>query len=145
MDILLLDPDPDRRALISEAITWLEGDYSLHHADSPAAAWTLPGGPDIRAAIVGPAWPDALVDILGALRDRLPQAPLITYTRMSLANRENETALLDAGADLVFDQRMTATRIAATLHPLLVSARVREFLAGIDAMAPVAAPRAMVS
>lgn len=119
MNILVVDPSSERRALVLEALSWSIDECLLVESESLEEARTHLKAHDFRVVIVGPDLPEDTLAALVFLRGKLPHSALLTCTKMSRFDREGPTRLLDSGADLVFDQRMSPTQLSLTLRPYL--------------------------
>lgn len=119
MNILVIDPSEERRALVREALSWSIDDCNLLESENLQQAKNHLKSHDLRIVIVGPDLPEDTLAALVFLRGRLPHSALLTCTKMSRFDREGPTRLLDSGADLVFDQRMSPTQLSLTLRPYL--------------------------
>lgn len=119
MNILVVDPSSERRALVLEALSWSIDECVLVESESLEEAKAHLKAFDFRLVIVGPDLPEDTLAALVFLRGKLPHSALLTCTRMSSYDRDAPTRLLDSGADLVFDQRMSPTQLSLTLRPYL--------------------------
>ena len=119
MNILVVDPSDERRALVREALSWSIDECTMLEAESLEQARDHLKEHDFRVVIVGPNLPEDTLAALVFLRGKLPHSALLTCTKMSRFDREGPTRLLDSGADLVFDQRMSPTQLSLTLRPYL--------------------------
>lgn len=116
-NVLVVDADSARRDLIADALSWISPDLSFIEARDLAEACDYLGKVDFRVVIVGPDLPCDTRAALVFLRGMLPHSALLTSTRMTPHDREGPTRLLDCGADLVFDERMSATKLSLVLRP----------------------------
>ncbi|PKO92029.1 MAG: hypothetical protein CVU16_07435 [Betaproteobacteria bacterium HGW-Betaproteobacteria-10] len=121
MNILVVDPSSERRALVNEALSWISDSYTLQTAQSLAEAKEELRGAEFQLVIVGPELPEDTFAALIFLRGWLPHTPLLTYRKMSRFDRDMQARLLHCGANLVFDQRMSATQLGLVLRPYLTS------------------------
>lgn len=117
MNILVIDSCPERRALVDEALSWVSDQYTLHQAPSLSAAQEQLRAEELRLAIVGPEVPEDTFAALVFLRGWLPHTPLLTYTKISQFDRSLPRRLLDCGANLVLDQRLSPTQLGLMLRP----------------------------
>ncbi|MBP8170077.1 MAG: response regulator transcription factor [Azonexus sp.] len=121
MNILIVDPSSERRALVDDALSWVSDQYVLQQTQSLMDAKEQLRGEEFQLVIVGPELPEDTFAALVFLRGWLPHTPLLTYTKMSRFDRDMPARLLDCGANLVFDQRMSATQLGLVLRPYLVN------------------------
>lgn len=119
MNILVIDSCPERRAIVAEAMCWLQDKYHLHSAGSLREARELTADIDVALVIVGPDLPEDTLAAIVFLRGWLPNSRIITGTLMSHHTREYPTRLMTCGADLVFDLRLSASRLALVMRPYL--------------------------
>lgn len=117
MNILVIDPSSERRALVNDALSWISDNYTLQAAQSLAEAKEQLRDAEFQLVIVGPELPEDTYAALIFLRGWLPHTALLTYRKMSRFDRDIATRLLDCGANLVFDQRMSATQMGLVLRP----------------------------
>ena len=119
MNILVVDADSERRDVVADALSWIANDYRLFEARDLAEARDCLKRFDFRLVIVGPELPCDTRAALVFLRGSLPHSALLTCMKMSSFDRDGPTRMLDCGADLVFDQRMSATQLSLVLRPYL--------------------------
>ena len=119
MNVLVLDTDAGRRDVVADALSWISDDYQLFSARDLGEAREFLKNIDFRLVIVGPDQPCDTHAALVFLRGCLPHSALLTSTKMSSYDRDAPTRLLDCGADLVFDQRMSANQLSLVLRPYL--------------------------
>lgn len=119
MNVLAIDTNPERRRLIGEALSWFDDEHNFFEAEGLGSTEEIIRTVDLRLVIVGPELPEETLAALVYLRGRLPHSNLLASTRMSVFERDAQTRLLDSGADLVFDYRMSATQLALLLRPYL--------------------------
>ena len=119
MNILVVDADSERRDVVADALSWVANDYRLFEARDLAEARDCLKRFDFRLVIVGPELPCDTRAALVFLRGSLPHSALLTCMKMSSFDRDGPTRMLDCGADLVFDQRMSATQLSLVLRPYL--------------------------
>ena len=117
MNILVLDTSQERRSLVREAISWIDDCDQLFESETLDAAREILKTTDFRIVIVGPELAEETLSALVFLRGKLPHSALLTCTKISHFDRSGPKRLLDSGADLVFDQRMSATQLAILLRP----------------------------
>lgn len=119
MNILVVDADSERRDVVADALSWVANDYRLFEARDLDEARDCLKRFDFRLVIVGPELPCDTRAALVFLRGSLPHSALLTCMKMSSFDRDGPTRMLDCGADLVFDQRMSATQLSLVLRPYL--------------------------
>jgi len=119
MNILVVDADSERRDVVADALSWIANDYRLFEARDLDEARDCLKRFDFRLVIVGPELPCDTRAALVFLRGSLPHSALLTCMKMSSFDRDGPTRMLDGGADLVFDQRMSATQLSLVLRPYL--------------------------
>ena len=119
MNILVVDADSERRDVVADALSWVANDYRLFEARDLAEARDCLKRFDFRLVIVGPELPCDTRAALVFLRGSLPHSALLTCMKMSSFDRDGPTRMLDCGADLVFDQRISATQLSLVLRPYL--------------------------
>lgn len=119
MNILVVDADSARRDVVADALSWIATDFRLFEARDLDEARDCLKRFDFRLVIVGPELPCDTRAALVFLRGSLPHSALLTCMKMSSFDRDGPTRLLDCGADLVFDQRMSATQLSLVLRPYL--------------------------
>jgi DNA-binding response OmpR family regulator len=119
MKILVVDPSAERRTLVFEALSWSIDECHLVESESLEQARESLSKHDFRVVIVGPDLPEDTLAALVFLRGKLPHSALLTCTKMSSRDREGPTRLLNSGADLVFDERMSPVQLSLTLRPYL--------------------------
>lgn len=119
MNILVVDADSERRDVVADALSWIANDYRLFEARDLDEARDCLKRFDFRLVIVGPELPCDTRAALVFLRGSLPHSALLTCMKMSSFDRDGPTRMLDCGADLVFDQRMSATQLSLVLRPYL--------------------------
>ena len=119
MNILVVDADSERRDVVADALSWIANDYRLFEARDLDEARDCLKRFDFRLVIVGPELPRDTRAALVFLRGSLPHSALLTCMKMSSFDRDGPTRMLDCGADLVFDQRMSATQLSLVLRPYL--------------------------
>ena len=119
MNILLVDADSERRDVVADALSWIANDYRLFEARDLDEARDCLKRFDFRLVIVGPELPCDTRAALVFLRGSLPHSALLTCMKISSFDRDGPTRMLDCGADLVFDQRMSATQLSLVLRPYL--------------------------
>ena len=119
MNILVVDADSERRDVVADALSWIANDYRLFEARNLDEARDCLKRFDFRLVIVGPELPCDTRAALVFLRGSLPHSALLTCMKMSSFDRDGPTRMLDCGADLVFDQRMSATQLSLVLRPYL--------------------------
>ena len=119
MNVLVVDADSERRDVVADALSWIANDYRLFEARDLAEARDCLKRFDFRLVIVGPELPCDTRAALVFLRGSLPHSALLTCMKMSSFDRDGPTRMLDCGADLVFDQRMSATQLSLVLRPYL--------------------------
>ena len=119
MNVLVVDADSERRDVVADALSWVANDYRLFEARDLAEARDCLKRFDFRLVIVGPELPCDTRAALVFLRGSLPHSALLTCMKMSSFDRDGPTRMLDCGADLVFDQRMSATQLSLVLRPYL--------------------------
>lgn len=119
MNVLVVDANAERRNLVSDALSWIESEYRLMVAESLQEARDYLKQFDFRLVIVGPDLPCDTRSALIFLRGSLPHSALLTSMNMSSFDRDETTRLVNCGADLVFDQRLSATKLALVLRPYL--------------------------
>jgi DNA-binding NarL/FixJ family response regulator len=119
MNVLVIDSCPERRAIVAEAMCWLQDKYQLHSAASLREAREISATVDIALIIVGPDLPEDTLAAIVFLRGWLPNSRIITGTLMSHHTRDYPTRLMTCGADLVFDLRLSASRLALIMRPYL--------------------------
>lgn len=138
MNILVVDADSGRRSVVADALSWIDIDVRLIEAASLDEARACLKECDCRLVIVGPELPCDTRAALVFLRGHLPHSALLTSTKMSSYDRDGPSRLLDCGADLVFDQRMSATQLSLVLRPYLgrkpVPAEVAPYLPASPAL-----------
>ena len=117
MNVLVVDADSERRDVVADALSWIANDYRLFEARDLAEARDCLKRFDFRLVIVGPELPCDTRAALVFLRGSLPHSALLTCMKMSSFDRDGPTRMLDCGADLVFDQRMSATQLSLVLRP----------------------------
>jgi CheY-like chemotaxis protein len=83
MNILIVDPSSERRALVDDALSWVSDQYVLQQAQSLMEAKEQLRGEEFQLVIVGPELPEDTFAALVFLRGWLPHTPLLTYTKMS--------------------------------------------------------------
>ncbi len=119
MNILVVDADSERRDVVADALSWIANDYRLFEARDLDEARDCLKRFDFRLVIVGPELPCDTRAALVFLRGSLPHSALLTCMKMSSFDRDGPTRMLDCGADLVIDQRMSATQLSLVLRPYL--------------------------
>lgn len=119
MNVLVVDADSERRDVVADALSWIANDYRLFEARDLDEARDCLKRFDFRLVIVGPELPCDTRAALVFLRGSLPHSALLTCMKMSSFDRDGPTRMLDCGADLVFDQRMSATQLSLVLRPYL--------------------------
>ena len=119
MNILVVDADSERRDVVADALSWIANDYRLFEARDLDEARDCLKRFDFRLVIVGPELPCDTRAALVFLRGSLPHSALLTCMKMSSFDRDGPTRMLDCGADMVFDQRMSATQLSLVLRPYL--------------------------
>ena len=119
MNVLVVDADSERRDVVADALSWVANDYRLFEARDLDEARDCLKRFDFRLVIVGPELPCDTRAALVFLRGSLPHSALLTCMKMSSFDRDGPTRMLDCGADLVFDQRMSATQLSLVLRPYL--------------------------
>ena len=119
MNILVVDADSERRDVVADALSWIANDYRLFEARDLDEARDCLKRFDFRLVIVGPELPCDTRAALVFLRGSLPHSALLTCMKISSFDRDGPTRMLDCGADLVFDQRMSATQLSLVLRPYL--------------------------
>ena len=132
MNILVVDADSERRDVVADALSWVANDYRLFEARDLAEARDCLKRFDFRLVIVGPELPCDTRAALVFLRGSLPHSALLTCMKMSSFDRDGPTRMLDCGADLVFDQRMSATQLSLVLRPYLGHQVSPEQASGMD-------------
>ena len=119
MNVLVVDADSERRDVVADALSWIANDYRLFEARDLDEARDCLKRFDFRLVIVGPELPCDTRAALVFLRGSLPHSALLTCMKMSSFDRDGPTRMLDCGADVVFDQRMSATQLSLVLRPYL--------------------------
>lgn len=119
MNVLVVDADSGRRDVVADALSWIATDFRLFEARDLDEARDCLKRFDFRLVIVGPELPCDTRAALVFLRGSLPHSALLTCMKMSSFDRDGPSRLLDCGADLVFDQRMSATQLSLVLRPYL--------------------------
>lgn len=119
MNVLVIDSCPDRRAVVADAMGWMEKKYELFSAASLKEARELTQAVELSLIIVGPDLPEDTLAAIIFLRGWEPNSRIITGTLMSHYDREYPTRLLSCGADMVFDLRLSASRLALVIRPYL--------------------------
>jgi len=119
MNVLVVDADSARRDVVADALSWIANDYHLFEARDLDEARDCLKRFDFRLVIVGPELTCDTRAALIFLRGILPHSALLTCMKMSSFDRDGPTRMLDCGADLVFDQRMSATQLSLVLRPYL--------------------------
>lgn len=119
MNVLVVDANVERRNLVSDALSWIEAEYRLIEANSLEEARAYLKQFDFRLVIIGPDLPCDTRSALIFMRGSLPHSALLTCMNMSSFDRDETIRLVNCGADLVFDQRLSATKLALVLRPYL--------------------------
>ncbi len=119
MDILLLDPDQDRRRRLLEAIDLLGCVRTVRFGSTLAEIRTMARHGHFTVALVGPDIPENSLAAVTFLRGLLPSTLLIAYDGFDRYDHNRQQRILDAGANAVFDIRFSAMKIAMLLRPLL--------------------------
>lgn len=132
MNILVVDADSARRDVVADALSWIATDFRLFEARDLDEARDCLKRFDFRLVIVGPELPCDTRAALVFLRGSLPHSALLTCMKMSSFDRDGPTRMLDCGADLVFDQRMSATQLSLVLRPYLGHQVSPEHDSGMD-------------
>lgn len=132
MNVLVVDADSERRDVVADALSWIANDYRLFEARDLDEARDCLKRFDFRLVIVGPELPCDTRAALVFLRGSLPHSALLTCMKMSSFDRDGPTRMLDCGADLVFDQRMSATQLSLVLRPYLGHQVSPEHASGMD-------------
>ena len=132
MNVLVVDADSERRDVVADALSWIANDYRLFEARDLDEARDCLKRFDFRLVIVGPELPCDTRAALVFLRGSLPHSALLTCMKMSSFDRDGPTRMLDCGADLVFDQRMSATQLSLVLRPYLGHRVSPEHAIGMD-------------
>jgi len=120
MNVLVIDSCPDRRAVVADAMGWMEQKYELFSASSLREAREMTQSIELGLIIVGPDLPEDTLAAIIFLRGWEPNSRIITGTLMSHYDREHPSRLLGCGADLVFDLRLSASRLALIMRPYLL-------------------------
>ncbi len=119
MNVLVIDSCPDRRAVVADAMGWMEQKHELFSAASLKEARELTHAVELNLIIVGPDLPEDTLAAIIFLRGWEPNSRIITGTLMSHYDRDYPTRLLGCGADMVFDLRLSASRLALVIRPYL--------------------------
>lgn len=124
MDILLLDHDAARRQRIEEALAIIGKEFSVHAMGSVAEAEDALsfGKKPYSLALVGPDLPENPIPAVRFLRRLGPETRIAAYDAYSQYDEVRLQRILLAGANMVFDIRMTALKIALLLRPLVTFA-----------------------
>ena len=133
-NVLIVDHDSARRDLVADALSWVSHDLNLIEARDLDEARTYLGKIDFRLVVVGPDLPCDTRAALVFLRGMLPHSALLTSMKMLSYDREDRARLLNCGADLVFDQRMSATKLSLVFRRYIGPQQVSKVAAeAIDA------------
>ena len=119
MDILLLDPDQERRKRLLEAIDLLGYVRSVRFINNLAETRTMARHGRFSVALVGPDLPEHTLAAITFMRGLMPSTLLIAYDGFDRYDFARQQRILDAGANAVFDIRFSATKIAMLLRPLM--------------------------
>lgn len=127
MDILLLDHDESRRQRIEEALAIVGRECSVHAMASVAEAEDALsfGREPYSLALVGPDLPENPIPAVRFLRRLSPDTRIAAYDAYSQYDEVRLQRILLAGANMVFDIRMTPLKIALLLRPLVTFAETR--------------------
>jgi DNA-binding NarL/FixJ family response regulator len=120
MNVLVIDSCPDRRAVVADAMGWVEQKYQLFSASSLREAREMTQSVELTLIIVGPDLPEDTLAAIIFLRGWEPNSRIITGTLISHYDREHPGRLLNCGADQVFDVRLSASRLALIIRPYLL-------------------------
>lgn len=121
MNVLVVDAETARRGVISDALAAHVDDYRLFEAASLEEMRGSLRLCEFRMIIIGSVNSGALPEALAELRQRMPDCALLAGTRISPAAGEVATRLLDSGADMVFDLRLSGMALSKALRPYLRS------------------------
>jgi len=127
MNILLLDHDASRRLRIEEALAIVGREYAVHAVASVAEAEDALsfGKQPFSLALVGPDLPENPIPAVRFLRRLSPDTRIAAYDAYNQYDEVRLQRILLAGANMVFDIRMTALKIALLLRPLVTLAGSR--------------------
>lgn len=119
MNVLVVDAEAARRGMISDALASHVDDYRLFEAGSLEEMQNRLRLCEFRMIIIGCVFSGELPDALVGLRERLPNCALLAGAKISPAGGDLATLLLDSGADMVFDLRLTGLALSRALRPYL--------------------------
>lgn len=140
MNVLVIDSCPDRRAVVEDAMGWMQMDYQLFSAGSLREAREMTRSVELALIIVGPEIPEDTLAAIIFLRGWEPNSRILTGTYMSRYDREHPSRLLGCGADLVFDLRLSASRLALVIRPYLQGGHETSATSDETAMAQTSIP-----
>ena len=122
MAVLVIDADQGRRLRIGEAIEWSGLAISLIEATSVEEGLERASGgrSGVSLVLVGPGKPGNATDALHRLRTLTHPLVLVAYDRFLTGKPEMQRELMQAGADMVFDERMSTFKMALILKRLIL-------------------------
>lgn len=121
MNVLVVDAEEARRGMIADALASHVDDYRLFEAASLEEMRGSLRLCEFRMIIIGTVASGSLPEALAGLREHLPDCSLLAGTRISPAGVDVAALLLDSGADMVFDLRLTGLALSRALRPYLRS------------------------
>ncbi|HEY6898009.1 MAG TPA: hypothetical protein VI279_12160 [Rhodocyclaceae bacterium] len=119
MDVLVLDNDAERRRRFVDALDWLGCSSGVFEADALATANTWITTANCRVALIGPELAEGTMTAIDHLRRRLDEAQIVAYQAFDHRDRSLRQSFRIAGANYVFDSRMSSWKIALLLRPLM--------------------------
>ena len=115
MNVLIVDSDGAQREQLIEVMAWFGIVEAVLQADRLAAIGAIAQRTSIAVVLVGEVDDASQGEVLREIPRLLPEARRIAYNALDLAT---STMLHDAGAEVVFDRRMSNWKAALVLRPL---------------------------
>lgn len=116
MQILSLENTPGRRQMLRHALELTGKPYVLNEISALAELTGDTRLDELRLAVIGA---DKLGDALKAivyLRGQMPAGRIIAHGEISALDKDTPARLCQAGADMVFDSRFTASKMALLIN-----------------------------
>lgn len=120
MNVLLLDANAERRGRIRDLIGLVGRDCAIDDAGSLVEAAGTPAGNACDVALVGPDLAGGAAAAVRRLRQVFPESRICAYGAYFVYDEGHLREVVGAGANMVFDERMAALKIALLLRPLFL-------------------------
>lgn len=116
MQILSLENTPGRRQMLRHALELTGKPYVLNEISALAELSSDARLGELRLAVIGADELDNALKAIVYLRGQMPAGRIIVHGEFSALDKDTPTRLRQAGADMVFDSRYTASKMALLIN-----------------------------